>query len=238
METGDWFGFAESEFDWVLNCVSASEPGLEGYRKSYLEGNRTLARWMRETGFAGRAIYTGSVAVYPDSGGDWVEESDASPHSDRARMLLDAESTFLENESEARAMVLRLGGIYGPNRGFLVKRLRESDGNIKGSGDYFLNLIRLEDIVGAIIAGFEGASKEQGVYSIVDDEPMRRRELIEGLAGELGMSAPRFDENAGASRRWDGGPPANRRISNRAFKRDFEWNPQFPNALRGMIDLL
>lgn len=238
LEEDDWFGFADSGFDWVLNCVSASEPGIEGYRKSYLDGNRKLARWMDESGFEGRAIYTSSVAVYPDRGGDWVKEEDARPHSDRAKLLLDAEAAFFDNGLTGVSTVLRLGGIYGPNRGFLAKRVQASGGKMPGFGDYYLNLVRLEDIVGAISSVFGQDAGKSRVYNVVDDEPMLRRHLVEGLSQALGIQSPTFDGNGASSRRWDGGAPANRRISNRAMVEDFDWQPKFPNPLQGMLDLL
>ncbi|MBT6380121.1 MAG: NAD-dependent epimerase/dehydratase family protein, partial [Opitutales bacterium] len=122
VDSSEWYEFAGEDIDWVLNCVSASEPGVAGYRASYVDGNRFLANWMLRTGFEGRAIYTSSVSVYPDRGGEWCSEKDASGGSTRARLILESESVFLEGARLGQATVLRLGGIYGPGRSFLAER--------------------------------------------------------------------------------------------------------------------
>lgn len=239
VETDAWKGFAGSDVDWVLNCVSAAQPGLDGYRQSYVEGNRSLGQWMEAIGFSGKALYTSSVAVYPDSGGDWVGEEAAAPHSERARILLEAEALFSEAGGPCRNTVLRLGGIYGPNRGFLARRVKESEGSLPGTGDYYLNLIRLEDIVSALLAVFESEGDDSGVYNLVDGEPMLKAALVQGLAKGMNRESPTFDPGTAsskASRRWEKGPPANRRISNRLFCETFAWRPRFPNSLEGMLD--
>ncbi len=237
-ETG-WHGFAE-EVDWALNCVSAAEPNLEGYRLSYVDGNRSFADWLSRSGFSGPAIYTSSVSVYPDSGGGWIEEKDARASSERSEVILESERVFQESNNPAVKTVLRLGGIYGPERSFLANRIAKAEGALPGYGDYFLNLIRLEDIVGAIGAVFR-SEIGGGVFSVVDDTPMLRENLVRELSAMMKVPAPRFDSSLSGSkgsRRIDGRRPANRRISNRKLKETFDWQPAFPNASDGMASLV
>jgi len=237
----EWHDWARN-VDWAVNCVSSAGGGLEGYRLSYIDGNRSYADWMKKSGFEGLAIYTSSVSVYPDSQGEWVPEDDASPHSERAKIMLAAEEAFLAGPPSASKAVLRLGGIYGPGRSFLANRIREADGVLPGYGDYYLNLIRLEDIVSAIQALFNRPTFERGVYNIVDDQPMLKAELVSGLASAMGVGPVAFDPDGAtgfrSSRRSDGERPANRRISNGRFREAFGWAPQFPDGLSGMRSLL
>lgn len=241
VDASDWHAFAGQSIDWVLNCVSASEPGIEGYRSSYIDGNRSFANWVAKMGFEGKAIYTSSVSVYPDRGGDWCSEGDERADSERARLMLESESVFLEGVGSARATVLRLGGIYGPGRSFLAERVRQSSGSLPGFGDYYLNLIRLEDAVSAIECVFSGEVVDENVFNVVDDEPLLKADLTAGLADRLGVLRPVFDGKMGAggtSRRWENGFPANRRISNGLLKERFAWKPYFSNAREGMANLL
>lgn len=238
-ETG-WHAFAKN-VDWALNCVSAAEPNLEGYRLSYIDGNRSFVDWMCQSGFTGQAIYTSSVSVYPDSGGEWVKESGARASSERSGIILESERIYLESVSSAVKTVLRLGGIYGPGRSFLADRIAGSEGVLPGYGDYFLNLVRLEDIVSAIDSVFRSGSGSGGVFNVVDDTPMLREDLVTELASKMNVPKPRFDcsiTGAKGSRRMDGQRPANRRISNRKFKVAFNWKPSFPNASVGMAALI
>ena len=234
-----WYAFAEN-VDWSLNCVSAATPNLEGYWLSYVDGNRSFTEWMRRSGFSGSAIYTSSVSVYPDSGGSWIEEEDARASSERSELILESERVFLDSNDLAAKTVLRLGGIYGPDRSFLAKRIAKADGALPGYGDYFLNLIRLEDIVGAIGAVFR-SENAGGIFSVVDDVPILRENLVSELSARMKVPTPGFDPSltgARGSRRMDGHRPANRRILNRKMKEVFDWQPAFPNAIEGMTSLV
>ncbi|MGK0238618.1 MAG: nucleoside-diphosphate-sugar epimerase [Candidatus Pelagisphaera sp.] len=237
----EWHAFAGKDVDWVLNCVSAAKPGIAGYQASYVDGNRSLVDWVAKTGFEGKAIYTSSVSVYPDSGGDWISEEDSGADSERARLMLESESVFLEGARSVQATVLRLGGIYGPGRSFLAERVKASEGSLPGVGDYYLNLIRLEDIVSAIERVFSSEGSDASVFNVVDDDPLLKADLAVVLAEKLGVPRPVFDEKIGegaTSRRWEKGRPANRRISNSLLREQFGWIPRFPNAREGMGDLL
>ena len=234
-----WYAFAEN-VDWSLNCVSAATPNLEGYRLSYVDGNRSFTDWMSRSGFSGSAIYTSSVSVYPDSGGGWIEEKDARASSERSEVILESERVFLESNDLAAKTVLRLGGIYGPDRSFLANRIAKADGVLPGYGDYFLNLIRLEDIVGAIGTVFR-SENAGGIFSVVDDVPMLREDLVRELSARMKVPTPGFDPSltgARGSRRMDGQRPANRRILNGKMKEAFDWQPAFPNASEGMTSLV
>ena len=60
------------------------------------------------------------------------------------RLLADAANSF------GAWYVLRLAGIYGPRRHYLLDLLRSGESVIAGAGDYFLNLIHRDDVVTAI----------------------------------------------------------------------------------------
>lgn len=236
----DWHWFAK-DVDWALNCVSSFEPSLEGYRTSYIDGNRSFLEWMMKSGFAGIAVYTSSVSVYPESAGELLTEADARASSERSAILLESEALFLEPSRAASRTVLRLGGIYGPGRSFLADRIANSEGRLPGYGDYFLNLVRLEDLVSAIEKTFRAGTKAAGIFNVVDDEALLKESLVVGLAKKMDLETPQFDSSLHgerSSRRFDGKRPANRRISNRKLKETLGWKPVYPNALIGMEPLV
>ncbi len=235
-----WHSIAE-EVDWALNCVSAAEPNLEGYRRSYLDGNQSFLDWMSKIRYSGPAVYTGSVSVYPDSGGECVSERDARSHSGRSEIILESEALFLKSENTASKTVLRLGGIYGPGRSFLADRIKKAEGALPGFGDYYLNLIRLEDIVTAIGRVFRAGKCAGEVFNVVDDEPLLKQDLVAGLAEMMEVAIPEFDSSKTTqkgARRLDGARPANRRVSNEKLKTELGWCPQYANALIGMRSLV
>ena len=242
----EWHGVADTSFDFVLNCVSSAGNGLEGYRVSYVEGNRSLASWMEAVGFEGRAVYTSSVSVYPDAEGSLLdEECVRPPDTERGRVMLESEAIFLGVGGEASKCVLRLGGIYGPGRGMLLNRLRERPSRLEGAGGYHLNLIRTEDIVSAILGIFESGNRIEGVFNVVDDEPVLKSEIVAWTAKRLGYEPPTFVGEAsleatgrGSHRRLDGGRAANRRLSNSKLKAAMEWSPQYPSFREGFDEIL
>lgn len=243
LEADAWHGFAGADVDFVVNCVSAGGGGLDGYRQSYLEGNRSLVRWASARGFEGTAIFTSSVSVYPDLGGEWIAEDDAPrPDNDRGRILVEAERALVEGLPGGRAFLLRLGGLYGPGRCLTLDAVRAAPATLPGFGDYPLNLVRIEDSVTAIMACFR-AGGSGGAYSIVDDEPSLKSDIVAWLANRLGVAMPAFEgaesgEGAGSRRFGPSGRPASRRISNAKAGRELGWRPAFRSFREGFEDLI
>ena len=64
-----------------------------------------------------KLIYISSTGVYGDFGGGWVdEESPCQPERAGGQACLAAEQLLAQHAGGAQAIVLRLAGIYGPDR--------------------------------------------------------------------------------------------------------------------------
>ncbi len=238
VDSGEWHTQVPSTPDVVLNCVSSAGGGLDGYRKSYLEGNRSLLEWSRR-GEPRKIIYTGSTAVYPFSDGREVREEDAGGEdlADTGALVLESERMLLEDEHLGpRATVLRLAGIYGPGRHYLLDQLRRGDRVLPGRGDYFLNLIFLDDIVTAITAVAESGNSRGRSYNVSDGNPATKTEIVHWLADKLGIPAPTFDPDASGGRRMRinrAGSSPNRHVRIERIQNEIGWNPQFPTFREG-----
>ena len=237
-----WHIAAGKDVDYVVNCVSSAGGGLAGYRQSYLAGNESLFRWAEAFGFVGSAVYTSSVSACGDADGAWVdEESCPEPSNERGSIIAESESLFLREMTGRRGAVLRLAGLYGPQRHLLVNRLKEGPDELPGWSGYHLNLIRIEDVASAVWAIFEAGVS--GLFNVVDDEPAEKGAMVEWLAKKMGIKVPAFsggvDAGVKSSRRLgERGPPANRRISNGALKAATDWRPRFRSYREGFADLL
>ena len=245
LEESGWRAWAGGGVDFVVNCVSAGGGGLEGYQRSYIEGNRAVVDWARETGFAGTAVYTSSVSVYGDKGGGWVDEVQAPPPSgERGKLVLESEAVFREGLAGGGAFVLRLAGLYGPGRHLMLDSVRAGPASLAGWGDYFLNLVRIEDVVSAIWSIRELDPEGRlagGTYNVVDDAPSLKSDIVAWLAERCGQRVPVFTgvPGVGSSRRLgEEGRPANRRISNRSLRAATGWSPRFASYREGFEDLL
>ena len=52
-------------------------------------------------------------------------------------------------------MILRVAGIYGPDRGHWFKQFLKNEARMAGDGSRFLNMIHRDDLIGCIIAALK-----------------------------------------------------------------------------------
>ena len=235
----DWHAEVSPSVDFVLNCVAAGGRGLEGYRRTYLEGMRSLLRWCGQ-GFNGRLIYTSSTGVYPFSHGEWVtEETPFEPPPGKGEILRQAERV-LQTDGPDGWTILRLAGIYGTGRHYLLNQILSGASQLSGEGDVYLNLIRVEDICTAIWKTWDAnESALNTIYNVVDDRPSPKREVVEWLAQNTGRPVPRFNpEKSIRQRRLPNGKLPHRWISNAKLKRATNWRPEYATYRLGFEPLI
>ena len=238
LDSDDWHTAVTDHYDGVVNCVSSAGGGLAGYRKSYLEGQRSILRWAQSRRIQSY-VYTSSTSVYSQDGGVTVDESsDTEAAPPTGRVVRESEA-MLENAScLERWYVLRLAGIYGPGRHYLLDQLRAGTGEIPGSGDYALNMIHLDDIVAAICAALCGVA-DSGIYNIADDSPATKAAVLAHLAEQMDLPQPIFNPaivSARLARR--GGRMPHRYVSNAKAKAGLGWSPQYPSYREGYAALV
>src|SRR3954470_7596774 len=61
LATSAWHEQIAGGADCVLNCVSSGGGGLEGYRRSYVDGMASILAWARRGGPAQTIVYTSST---------------------------------------------------------------------------------------------------------------------------------------------------------------------------------
>ncbi|MCT7972810.1 SDR family oxidoreductase [Laspinema sp. C5] len=197
--------------DIILLTVGAHQSNL--YRETYLDTANTLVPVLREAPRVQQLIYTSSYSVYGDQQGAWVDETTpVKPVNENSQIIDGAEQVLLSAQSDRlNVCILRLGGIYGPNRE-LVRILSRFAGTTRpGSGDEWSNWIHLEDIVEAII--FVCRQRCQGIYNLVNDVPLPMRELLDRLCQQHGVEAITWDPSLPSLR------PYHARVSNQKLKR-------------------
>ena len=119
--------------------------------------------------------YLSSTGVYGDHGGSWIDENAGLLCTDaKSKARVKAEEAF----SEYDAVVLRLGGIYGPGRSLLDAQRRATSTSEKP-----VNRIHVDDIAGALIA-LADRDVRATTYNVVDDDPAPRS-AVSAFADEL-----------------------------------------------------
>lgn len=235
----DWHAQVAGGADFVVNCVSSGGP--ENYHRSYVEGTKSILTWVtRGPAPVGTLVYTSSTAVYPQGGGAVVEETAPADGSTPNGAIIRESEVLLQAAPAAavrRHFILRLAGIYGPDRHHLLDQLREGRPVLGGSGEHRLNLVHRDDIVAAILACLTApAAVGSGIFNVADTGPAARAEVVGWLAERLGRPVPGFD--GAATLRRGGAPMPDRIISSAKIQRVLGWRPQYPDYRAGYEKLL
>jgi nucleoside-diphosphate-sugar epimerase len=218
--------FRLPQVDWVYFLVSGSR-------------DETLPRAMMHTIAAllenspSRFIYTSSTGVYGDYGRGWVDESSPRRADHPAGLRLIETEDILFNaieEEQFPGVVVRLSGIYGPNRIPGCDQVLKG-GKLRGRPEGYLNLIHLNDLVPLLVSAAPIA-KTGDCYLFSDDHPVQRSDYYTFLAKRLGISdfTPLwnlFDE-----------PVASRRCRNQKMKEHFQIGLKYPSYREGLSTLL
>ena len=196
------------DLDFVFYTASASSSAgsssEDAYRSAYVEGPRNLLASLG-TQNVRRVLFTSSTGVYGQRNGEWVDEgSPTEPESFSGKTLLEGERVFLDGPFPA--VVLRLGGIYGPGRERSIRRALQAE--FEEGPPLYSNRIHRDDCSGALRHLMLLEEPEQA-YLGVDDEPTDQRTVSEWLEGRLTPDASRSEERSGTPRR-----RTNKRCSN------------------------
>jgi len=238
LATDRWHGQIAGGADLALDCVGAGGGGVDGYRRTYVEGLRSIFAWAG-TAPVGTFVYTSSTSVYPQTGGMKVtEDAPTTGVRDTAQVLMEAEDVVrtLGDGVGRRWFILRLAGIYGPGRHQLLDQLRTGATELRGPGDQHLNLIHRDDICAAIWAAFAApAAIGSLIFNVADDGAATRAEVADWLAARLGRPPPRFAGEAPVGR---ARVAHDRLIVNERLKATLGWRPRFPTFREGYENLL
>ena len=239
---------AESEAEVVIHQLTAfgtkvGDPYAETIRVR-IEGTRSLisaARAARARRFIAQSI---SFMCSPLGSGLTDEETplylDAPP---AVRALAEAIASLERQTLDAQGMcgtVLRYGWFYGPGtsydpQGTIPTAIRNGTMPIVGAGAGTYSFINLRDAAAATVSVL--AHDATGIYTIIDDSPVRLSEWLPFAAKLLGAPAPGHEDVASARKRIGDMRVyymnEQRGASNAKAKREFNWQPAFPSWRAG-----
>jgi nucleoside-diphosphate-sugar epimerase len=201
--------------DVVVHCASS---GADSYRHVYRDGAANLAACFPSA----RLIFTSSTSVYPQRDGSSVtENSPTEPASENAQILRQAEEIILDHDG----IVLRVAGIYGPGRSFLLRSVMNGT---SVTSDHFVNQVHRDDVASAI--SFLARSRAVDlprIFNVVDDTPAPRSEILDWLSMRVGIPLSSSPATATTKR-----GHSNKRVSN-AKLRALGWVPAYPSYREG-----
>jgi nucleoside-diphosphate-sugar epimerase len=232
LENTGWHAQLDPSQDFVVNCVGAASRALDGYRQSYVEGQDSIGQWL-SGGEVGSLLFTSSISVYPQSEGRSVDEMSSNEGaSERGQLLLEAEEKCLASVvNVGRSFVLRLAGLYGPNRHLMVEKLKGGQ-PFEGNANRTLNLIHVADAAAAVLHCLEAKPGNRGgIYNVSDGSHYSRGEIVAWLAEKLGVGVTPFLEN-------DGAHTPDRKVSIDKIRNDLKWEPRYNSFVKGYESIL
>jgi nucleoside-diphosphate-sugar epimerase len=184
-----------------------------------------------------RMIQESFAPIYVDGGDAWLDES--SPvrpeRYNLSTLAAEAQADRL-SRSGRTGVALRFALLYGPDDAGttqMFESVRRGMFPLPGRPEGYSSWVSHEDAARAIVAALTAPA---GVYTVVEDEPMRRVELAAGMARLLKTHPPRFAPAWTA--RFAGSVvrqlSRSERISNRKLRAAAGWSPRYRSTLDGL----
>jgi nucleoside-diphosphate-sugar epimerase len=207
------------------------------------EVSRNLAQAALAEGVT-RFIQESFAPLYAGADDHWITEKFPVKPAAYNRAVLDAEAAatgFAATRGHGTvAVVLRFGLFYGPDSEFtqeMARAARKGIAMAMGHPDGYLSPLSHDDAASAVLAALDAPS---GIYNVVDDEPLTRRDFYGALAQAVGAPPPRFPPSWLWRLFGSVGETLARshRISNAKFKSVTSWQPAYPSARQGLVAAL
>jgi nucleoside-diphosphate-sugar epimerase len=189
-------------------------------------------------------VYGSTSGVYGDCAGAWVTETRAlNATTPRAQRRVDAEARvrhFARLRAGVRASVLRIPGIYAPDRegGTPRERLLRGSPVLEAPDDVFTNHIHADDLARACqLALWRGQAQRR--YNVNDDAQLKMGDYFDLAASLYGLPQPPRIRRAQAQTEL----PAmqlsfmseSRRLDNRRMKRELRLQLRYPQVQDGLV---
>ena len=191
-------------------------------------------------------IYTNGCFGYGDHGDEWITEEtplDPSPmglgHAAMVRHLDD-----LSAQRNLKVVILTAGFVYGPGGLFkssFYDTLTKNQLRVFGAGENFWSTVHVDDLAQSFLKALSSGAYGEN-FNVVDDEPIRLRELVDALTEASGRA------RVGSIPPWlialmIGGPvvaslTTSFRVSNEKAKADLGWEPRYASFRSGVGDVV
>jgi nucleoside-diphosphate-sugar epimerase len=217
--------------DYLVYCAAATDHDEAGYRAAYVQGLEHVLEWLNDYGqVPNRLLFVSSSSVYGQQNGEWVDESSSAVAAGYSgRVMLEAEQLALK--SGIPASIVRLTGIYGPGREWLLTQVRRGY-RVVTDPPLYANRIHADDAAGLMACLLEADRRGvalDDVYIGVDDEPAALADVVGWLREYLGVT--KWADNDSVRR------TGSKRCSN-ARAKALGWKPTYPSFREGYAAIL
>lgn len=234
---GDLFGaqcpaqWPTGQIDYLVYSAAATDHDEAGYQAAYVDGLKHTLNWLEQNGQRPkRLLFVSSSSVFGQKDGEWVDETSPAQASNYSgRIMLDAEQVALN--SALAASVVRLTGIYGPGREWMLGQVRKGY-RVAVDPPLYGNRIHADDAAGLLAflleADREGKTLDD-IYIGVDNAPAPLAEVVGWLRERLGVTE--WAEETSTRR------AGSKRCSN-ARAKALGWEPRYSSYREGYAAIL
>ncbi|NVO04832.1 MAG: SDR family oxidoreductase [Rhodoferax sp.] len=169
----------------ATRVVYLAPPASEGWTDPRA---RALLRALRLRCTPVQLVYGSTSGVYGDCGGAWVDETRATQAGTaRAQRRVDAEAQvrFFGRSTGVSTQILRIPGIYAPDRegGTPRARLQKGTPVLRAEDDVYTNHIHSDDLARACVAAL-WKGRPQRIYNVSDNTVLKMGDYFD-LAADL-----------------------------------------------------
>ena len=212
----------------IIYCVSAGGSTDAQYHAAYVQGLKNVLATQANNKALQHVFFVSSTRVYGQITEELLDENTpASPADFGGERLLEAENVL--NALSCNSTKLRLSGIYGTGRLYLVNMAKEL--NKWPQNNHYSNRIHRDDAAAFIAFLVDKVANNQMVedcYIVTDDLPTQQYEVLTWLANQLKIDT----SNIKAPSELGG-----KRLSNKRL-RDTGFALQYPNYQAGYSEIL
>ena len=212
----------------IIYCVSAGGASDAQYQASYVQGLKNVLATQAKNSTLQQVFFVSSTRVYGQTTDELLDESvPAIPADFGGERLLEAENVL--NTLSCKSTKLRLSGIYGAGRLYLVNMAKDF---AKWPQDnHYSNRIHRDDAASFIAFLADKVANHQAVancYIVTDDLPTPQYEVLTWLANQQKIDTSFIKT-----------PPAQggKRLSNKRLK-ETGFALQYPNYQAGYSAIL
>jgi nucleoside-diphosphate-sugar epimerase len=212
----------------VIYCVAANEPSDNSYRVHYVDGLKNVLATQVNNCYLQHVFFVSSTRVYGQVTNDVLNENTpALPNDFGGERLLEAES--LLKALTCGATTVRLSGIYGPERLYMINLAKEP--NRWPPVNRWTNRIHRDDaarFIAFLCEKVMAGSVIHDCYIGTDDMPVLQYDVLSWLVHQLNIDVPSMFVEVS-----DGG----KRLSNQRMH-DEGFQLTYPNYQFGYSELL
>ncbi len=186
----------------------------------------------------GRVVQESVAMLYADGGDKWLHEDDPTDRYPMAEGNHCAEAANARfREAGGSGVVLRFGWFYGPGAAHSEHMLAMARRHVlltMGDPDGYQSSIHMADAGAAVAAAMQAPA---GIYNVVDDVPLTKRDFSAALAAASGRTpwlrvpgraAKLFGNHLTSLTR-------SLRVSNGRMRSSAHWAPLYPSAREGWL---